>query len=77
MDNGLLTISFEKQEQAENKDFKTIRREFNSKSFKRSFSLDDKVNADAIQAKYENGVLQVYIPKKEEVKVAAKEIAIL
>ncbi len=77
VDNGLLTISFEKQEQAENKDFKTIRREFNSKSFKRSFSLDDKVNADAIQAKYENGVLQVYIPKKEEVKVAAKEIAIL
>jgi HSP20 family protein len=77
VENGLLTISFDKQEQAENKDFKTIRREFSSKSFKRSFSLDDKVNADGIQAKYENGVLQLYIPKKEEVKIAAKEITIL
>ena len=77
VENGLLTISFDKQEQTENKDFKTIRREFSSKSFKRSFSLDDKVNADGIQAKYENGVLQLYIPKKEEVKIAAKEITIL
>ncbi|MBC7587191.1 MAG: Hsp20/alpha crystallin family protein, partial [Chitinophagaceae bacterium] len=48
-----------------------------SKSFKRSFTLDDKVNADGIQAKYENGVLQLFIPKKEEVKVAPKEITIL
>ncbi len=76
VENNLLTISFEKQEQTENKEFKTIRREFGSKSFKRSFSLDDKVNADAIQAKYENGVLQLFIPKKEEVKVAAKQITI-
>lgn len=77
VENGLLTISFEKQEEKENTELKTIRREFSSKSFKRSFSLDDKVNADAIQAKYENGVLQLYIPKKEEVKAAAKEITIL
>jgi len=76
VDNNLLTISFEKQEKNENKEFKTIRREFTSKSFKRTFSLDDKVNADGIQAKYENGVLQLFIPKKEEVKVAAKEITI-
>ncbi len=76
VENGLLTISFEKAEQAENKDYKTIRREFSFNSFKRSFTLDEKVNADAIQAKYENGVLQLYIPKKEEVKVAAKQITI-
>lgn len=76
VDNNLLTISFEKQEQSETKEFKTIRREFSSKSFKRSFSLDDKVNADAIQAKYENGVLQLFIPKKDEVKAAPKQITI-
>jgi HSP20 family protein len=76
VENGLLTISFEKTEQAENKDYKTIRREFSFNSFKRSFTLDEKVNADAIQAKYENGVLQLLIPKKEEVKIAAKQITI-
>jgi HSP20 family protein len=76
VENNLLTISFEKQEQNETKEFKTIRREFSTKSFKRSFTLDDKVNADDIQAKYENGLLLLYIPKKEEVKVAPKQITI-
>jgi HSP20 family protein len=77
VDNGLLTIAFEKAEQTENKDYKTIKREFSIKSFKRSFTLDDKVNTDDIKAKYENGLLQLFVPKKEQVKVAAKEIAIV
>ena len=76
LDNGLLTISFEKKEEAENKDYKTIRKEFSLKSFKRSFSLDEKINTAAIQAKYENGVLKVYLPKKEEAAVAPQQIAI-
>ena len=76
VENGLLTISFEKNEENENKDYKTVRREFSFESFKRSFSIDEKVNADAIQAKYENGVLKLYLPKKEEVKIAAKQITI-
>jgi HSP20 family protein len=77
IDNNLLTIAFEQKETIENKDYKTLRREFSFKSFKRSFTLDEKVNADAIQAKYENGILKLYLPKKEEVKVAPKEITIL
>ncbi len=77
VENGLLTISFEKKEETENKDYKTVRREFSFESFKRSFSIDEKVNADAIQAKYENGVLKLYLPKKEEVKIAPKQITIL
>ena len=77
IENGLLTISFEQKEIAENPDFKTLRREFSFKNFKRSFSLDEKVNSEAIQAKYENGILKLYLPKKEEIKVAPKEIAIL
>jgi len=76
LDKGLLTISYEKKAEAENKDYKTLRREFTSTSFKRSFTVDDKVNADGIQAKYENGVLKLLLPKKEEVKIAPKEIAI-
>ena len=77
IENGLLTVSFEQKEIAENPDFKTLRREFSFKNFKRSFSLDEKVNSEAIQAKYENGILKLYLPKKEEIKVAPKEIAIL
>jgi HSP20 family protein len=76
VENGLLIIGFEKKEETEQKDYKTIRREFSYNSFKRSFSLDDKVNADNIQAKYENGVLKLFIPKKEEVKSAPKQISV-
>jgi len=76
LEKGLLTITYEKKTEAENKDYKTHRKEFSFSSFKRSFSVDDKINADAIQAKYENGVLKLFLPKKEEVKVQPKEIAI-
>lgn len=76
LDKGLLTISYEKKSEAENKDYKTHRREFTTASFKRSFTVEDKINEDGVQAKYENGVLKLLLPKKEEVKVAPKEIAI-
>jgi HSP20 family protein len=55
---------------------KSIRKEFSFQGFKRSFSLDDKVDAATIQAKYENGLLKVYLPKKAEVKEAAKQITV-
>ena len=58
----------------ENKQF--IKREFATQSFKRSFTLDEKINADDINAKYEDGILFLSLPKKEEVKVVPKEIVI-
>lgn len=76
LEKGLLTISYEKKTEAENKDYKTHRREFSFASFKRSFNVDDKINADSIEAKYDNGILKLLLPKKEEVKVSPKEIAI-
>jgi HSP20 family protein len=76
LEKGILTISFEKKTETENKDYKTHRKEFAFTSFKRSFSVDDKINADAIQAKYDNGILKLSLPKKEEVKSLPKEIAI-
>lgn len=76
LEKGLLTISYEKKTENETKDYKTHRREFSLSSFKRSFSVDENINIDGIQAKYENGVLKLYLPKKEEVKVLPKEIAI-
>jgi len=76
LEKGLLTISYEKKTETENKEYKTYRKEFNVTSFKRSFSVDDKINADGIQAKYDNGILKLLLPKKEEVKVVPKEITI-
>ena len=75
-DKGLLTISYEKKEEVKNEEVKSVRREFSFQSFKRSFSLDDKVDVNNIQAKYENGLLKVLLPKKAEVKEAATQIAI-
>ncbi len=78
VEQGLLTVSFEKKEEsAKSDDYKTIRREFEFRSFKRSFSVDEKVNVDGIEAKYENGVLKLLLPKKEESKQSAKQINIV
>ncbi|MBX2921364.1 MAG: Hsp20/alpha crystallin family protein [Chitinophagaceae bacterium] len=77
VENGLLTISYEKKEEAKNDDYKTVRREFSYHAFKRSFTLSDKVNADDIQAKYEDGVLKVLVPKKPEAQAVSKQISVL
>jgi HSP20 family protein len=71
-----LTISYEKKESVQSEDYKTVRREFEFRSFKRSFSVDDKINVDGIEAKYENGVLKLLLPKKEESKQSSRQINI-
>ncbi|MDB5246779.1 MAG: heat shock protein Hsp20 [Segetibacter sp.] len=76
VDKGLLTVSYEQKAQTENKELKFVRKEFSFQSFKRSFTLDEKINADGIEAKYENGILKVFLPKKEEVKIEPKQISI-
>jgi HSP20 family protein len=76
VDKGLLTISYEKKEEAKNEDAKVVRREFSFQSFKRSFTVDEKINAEAIQAKYENGLLKLLLPKKAEQQQPVKTINI-
>jgi HSP20 family protein len=68
VDKGLLTISFDKKEESKSEDYKTVRREFSQRSFKRTFTVAEQVNVEAIQAKYENGILKLFLPKKEQVK---------
>ncbi|MEG0017975.1 MAG: Hsp20/alpha crystallin family protein, partial [Hydrogenoanaerobacterium sp.] len=76
LDGNILTISVEKTAETKSETEKLIRREFSAKSFKRTFTVDEKIDATNINAKYENGILHVVLPKKEEVKAAAKEITI-
>jgi HSP20 family protein len=76
VEKGLLTISYDKKEENKNEGSKTIRREFSSRSFKRSFTVAEEINADAVQAKYENGILKLYLPKKEQVKDTPKQVVV-
>ena len=76
VDKNILTVSFDKKEETKDENKKQIKKEFSLQGFKRSFTLDEKVIADNIAAKYENGLLVLSIPKKEEVKVEAKQIAV-
>jgi HSP20 family protein len=66
IENDYLVISAEKKTETEDTNKKFTRREFNYSSFKRSFQLDDMINREGITAAYENGVLNITLPKKEE-----------
>ena len=76
MEKDLLTISGEKQTEQKQEGEKFTRKEFNYGSFQRSFSLPEEINQEAIDAKYENGILKIALPKKEESKKPAKEIKV-
>ena len=76
IDQNILTISVEKKDEAKDESEKQIRREYSYRSFKRSFTLDEKTDAANINAKYVNGVLTLNLPKKEAVQPSAKEISI-
>ena len=77
VDGNMLTISSEKEETKEEKDKKFTRKEYNYSSFSRSFTLPEEINKEKIEAKYEDGVLKISLPRKEEAKKpAAKNIAV-
>ncbi len=77
LEADLLTISSAKTVETKDETVKSVRKEFSNKSFKRSFTLDEKIDGANIVARYENGILNVEIPKKELEKTATKKIAIL
>lgn len=64
-DNGTLTISSEKEEEKKEEKKNYKRREYSYSGFSRSFTLPENVLADKIDAKYEDGILRLMIPKKE------------
>lgn len=77
VEGNMLTISSEKEETKEEKDKKFTRKEYSYSSFSRSFTLPDEINKEKIDARYEDGVLKISLPRKEESKkIAAKHIAV-
>ncbi|MGX9133967.1 Hsp20/alpha crystallin family protein [Rummeliibacillus sp. JY-2-4R] len=65
--NNLLTVEASQNQETENKDEATnyIRRERVSHSFKRQFVIDN-IQFDGIECKYENGVLNINLPKNAQ-----------
>lgn len=75
LDGNLLTISSSKQQSSEETEDRYTRREFSYQSFQRSFQLPkDVVDQENINARYENGLLCLTIPKKEEAKKQAPKM---
>jgi len=68
--DDVLTISYDHEDNREGarRDWKYRTREYNYHSFSRSFSLPETIVSDKIQAKYEDGILNVIIPKRDDAK---------
>ena len=78
VDEDMLTISSEAEEKHEEKEGeRMIRKEYRRSAFSRSFTLPEIVDAEKISATYQDGLLQVSLPKKEVVeKQSKREIAV-
>lgn len=69
------TPEINEKETDEQKDSYT-RREFKLTSFERSFTITDTIEVENLSAAYENGILEITLPKKEEVKAVKKMVEI-
>ena len=78
VENNQLTISSEFKDEKKEEKKSYSRREFSYQSFQRSFTLPEgHIVTDQISAKYNDGILHIELPKREEVKPQApKEIEI-
>lgn len=75
-EEGLLTITGEKKTEREEKDVNYHRVERSYGKFERSFRVPTQVMNDKIEAKFEDGVLQITLPKAEEVKPKEIEVKV-
>ena len=76
VDRNVFTISYDHKEDAEAADGKWLRNEYKMRSFKRSFTLNEKIDATTISARYTDGVLNITLPKKVVDVLAAQEISV-
>lgn len=77
VDKHVLSISAQKEEERKEKDGEYSRREYSFNSFSRSFTLPENIREGNIDARYENGVLKVSIPKVKETPMKqAQKVAV-
>lgn len=65
---NLLTIKVEKEQKEEKaqEEYKYSHREFGTFNFEKQFKVPNSVNVESIDAKFQNGILNILLPKKEE-----------
>jgi HSP20 family protein len=73
LDNSILTISAEMEDQKSEEGKNYTRKEFYYGSFSRSFTLPKTIDLEKIKADYDNGILKVMLPKKDEARVEMKK----
>jgi HSP20 family protein len=73
--DNMLTVSYNRSEQTEKKD-EWIRNEYSLDSFSRTFTLDETVDTNHVEATYENGILRIELAKNEKAKRISRNIVI-
>tara|TARA_R110000868_G_scaffold56488_2_gene174754 strand:- start:1074 stop:1577 length:504 start_codon:yes stop_codon:yes gene_type:complete len=68
IDNNVLSIGVEKRTELNEDKQNYTRREFGYSSFKRTFAIPESVNIEKISASYNDGIMKVVLPKREEAK---------
>lgn len=75
LEQNVLTITGGKRDTVVDDGVQYIRKELKRSSFKRSFKLGDNMNVKKIKADFENGLLNITVPKRE--KETPKKVKIL
>lgn len=73
LENNILTISSEVEDAKREEGKNYTRKEFYYGSFSRAFTLPKTIDTDKIKADYENGILKIALPKKDEARVEFKK----
>ena len=82
VDKNVLHVTYEHKEEVKEEGTETatagkwLRKEYKVQTFRRSFTLNDKINVMNISAKYNDGVLLVTLPKKEGTQPLTQEITV-
>ena len=76
VEKDVLTITYEKQEEKNESTEKFLRNEYQFRSFKRRFTLTEKIDASGITAGYTDGILNITLPKATPAEPSVKKIDI-
>lgn len=76
VENGVLSITCEKETETQEDKKNYMRKEYNYTGFSRSFTLPENIKTEKVDARYENGILKLVLPKTVEAKVKPKAIEV-
>lgn len=78
MNANVLSVTFQHNEEKrqEDKEAGWIKNEYSKRSFSRSFTLDDSIDVNNIQANYVDGILLLKLPKNEKAKQVSRNIEV-